>query len=213
MESSVMQSSRISFNKFKHFIRVIFLEFHRISSRANAAMLRVSALSGHEVATFSAEDLPGSVKEVKQPLSSLTNHSRFQQQLVMKGLEGGRPILWKILICCTKRSELNLAVWNRRSSDHDLHISKLGAQFLFQDGAADTGRCRTGNDDILMLMIRSAYVVPIVASDLFRAKRFLCPPILILVTLWKWCVSLFLLIGIISGISGNSQKSRPDQNP
>ena len=82
-----MQSSRISFNKFKHFIHVILLEFHRISSRANAAMLRVSALSGHEVATFSAEDLPGSVKELKQRLSSLTNHSRFQQQLVMKGLE------------------------------------------------------------------------------------------------------------------------------
>jgi len=87
MESSVMQSSRISFNKFKHFIHVIFLEFHRISSRANAAMLRVSALFGHEVATFSAEDLPGLVKELKQRLSSLTNHSRFQQQLVMKGLE------------------------------------------------------------------------------------------------------------------------------
>lgn len=50
-------------------------------------MLRVSALFGHEVATFSAEDLPGLVKELKQRLSSLTNHSRFQQQLVMKGLE------------------------------------------------------------------------------------------------------------------------------
>ncbi len=63
------------------------LSFIRFSSEANAAMLRVLALSGHEVARFSAEDLPGSVKELKQHLSSLTNHSRFQQQLVMKGLE------------------------------------------------------------------------------------------------------------------------------
>eukprot|EP00435_Cladocopium_sp_Y103_P012300 s2023_g3.t1 len=51
-------------------------------------MLRILALSGHEIASFAGDDLHQiSGRELKQKLRGITGHSRFQQQLILDGSE------------------------------------------------------------------------------------------------------------------------------